>query len=294
MLLEHDVDLEAEHDDDGHRVEEDQQAEDDGEDGVEVARPLDDRADVHGTDRLHPLPGQRREHGARQHVGEAQRPGRRDDEDQPDDERVEPDRGDGDRPARVAAGDEPLQVGRQTGRQDDRQAGDGQQEQATGTAGEGVGPGVARDHPGGVARVLQRLPDAEPAVERREPTDEQTHRPTAEGAGRPQLVADDRELRQRRVEDAVLPLRLPLEDEADRSRQQQQRGEERQEPVVREQCAQVAAEVVEELVDDRDGEADERVTTLDPVDRTDAGLAHSRPSAGRDGPRHAFDVAHER
>ena len=74
----------------------------------------------------------------------------------------------------------------------------------------GVGSSVAWNRPGDVHRVLQRLSDTEGAVQRDEDTDDHGGSDALEALRVVQLVADDRELAQRRVEDPLLQVAVAL------------------------------------------------------------------------------------
>ena len=133
-----------------------------------------------------------------------------------------------------------------------------------------------------VHRVLQRLRDAEGAVQRDQAADDDGRAAALETLRVAQLVADDRELAQRRVEDPLLQVRVVLQHEAEHRRQQEQQREERQKAVERDQRGQVRTLVLEELVDHRNGEPGPTVSPLVPVKP----LRH--PHAGA--PRYRFSA----
>ncbi len=97
-------------------------------------------------------------------------------------------------------------------------------------------------------------------------------------SGLAELVADDRELAQRSVEQAVAEHRVVLDEEAQDRRRDQQQREDRDERVVGDDRREIGPLVVEVLVDDRDREPDDRELALEGIDATDAGLlvAHGR------------------
>jgi hypothetical protein len=102
--------------------------------------------------------------------------------------------------------------------------------------------------------VLDRLRHAQAAVQRAEDADHHAGEATAELVRRPQLVADDRELAQRGVDEALLELRVAGQEVAEDRRGEQEEGEQRDEGVVGDQRGEVGAGVVEVLVDDGDRE----------------------------------------
>src|SRR4051812_3064086 len=143
-----------------------------------------------------------------------------------------------------------LDGARQTGRDD--QADAAERDKTEGPQGrlEEVGPIRVRDEIDGVERRLRRLRDAETTPQRQADPDDQRGDVALQGS-RLVLVADQRQLRERRVLDRTGQLRMPVQDEAqDRGERQQQRedGEER---VVGDQRGQVAGLVLAELFDDR-------------------------------------------
>ena len=92
-----------------------------------------------------------------------------------------------------------------------------------------------------------------------------------------QLVADDRELAERRVQDAGLVLRVAFEHEAEHGHEHEQQREQRDEAVVGDQRRELPGAVVAELLDHRGGKAQPRVALLDAVERVEAvGEAHRR------------------
>ena len=125
---------------------------------------------------------------------------------------------------------------------------------------------MSRHRPGDVHRVLQRLGDAERAVERDERADDQRDAAALQALRVAELVADDRELAQRRVEDPTLQIGIALQHEPENRRQQQQEREQRQEAVVRDQRGEVRALILGELVDDGDREARPPVASLERVE----------------------------
>ena len=100
--------------------------------------------------------------------------------------------------------------------------------------------------------MLNGLADAQPAVECTGDPDDDPDRPAAEVARLIELVADDRELAQRRVHHLLLQAGVAGQDHPKHSGQQQQKREQRQERVVGDQRRQIAALVVDVLVDHRD------------------------------------------
>ena len=154
---------------------------------------------------------------------------------------------------------------RQDRRSKDGDAGGPDEQQATQPCLHRVGSPVARHRPGDVHRVLQRLSDTEGAVERDQATDNEGHAAALETLRIAQLVADDRELAQRRVEDPLLEVAVVLEQEPKHRRQQEEQREERQETVERDQRRQEGTLVFEELVDHRKGKPGPTMSSLVPV-----------------------------
>ncbi len=136
---------------------------------------------------------------------------------------------------------------------------------------------MSRHRPGDVHRVLQRLGHAQRAVQRDEPADHEGDAAALQTLRIAELVADDGELAQRRVEDSALQIGIALEHESENRSQQQQEREQRQEPVVRDERGEVWALVLGELVDDGEREARPPVA---PLKRVEASRhAHGRRSA---------------
>ena len=80
------------------------------------------------------------------------------------------------------------------------------------------------------------------------------------------LGPDDREVGQRRVDDALLEVGIVAKDHAQDGHEHEQQGEQREEPVVGDQGGQVPRLVVTELLDHREGERDRRMPLLERVD----------------------------
>jgi hypothetical protein len=114
--------------------------------------------------------------------------------------------------------------------------------------------------------VLQGLRDTEGAVQRDQATDDHGGIAALESLRVAQLVADDRELAQRRVEDPLLEVAVLFEHEAEYRRQQEEQRKERQETIKGDQRGQIRALVLEELVDDGDRKPGPAVSPLVPVD----------------------------
>jgi hypothetical protein len=127
--------------------------------------------------------------------------------------------------------------------------------------------------------VLDRLGHPQPAVERAQDADQDAEQPAAELLRAAQLVADDGELAQRRVDQPLLQLRVAGEHVAQDRGAQQQQPEQRDERVVGDQRGQVGAGVVDVLVDDGDREARDRVPALQPVQSVGEGHRRSAPRA---------------
>ena len=155
-------------------------------------------------------------------------------------------------------------------RRQHRQSGRRHQQQAAAAGRDRVRTAVARDRPRHVHRVLQRLGNPERAVQSDNRTDHRGGTAALQALWVTELLTDDRELTERRVEDAVLEVRVVVEHEAEDRRQQQKQREQRQEAVVRDERGKVDALVVEELVGDGQREADHRVPPLERIDPRDS------------------------
>jgi len=95
-----------------------------------------------------------------------------------------------------------------------------------------------------------------------------------------QAGSDDRELSERRVDEAVAQVGVPGEHEAEDGQEEQEEGEDREEPVVGDQRREVAALVVAVFVDDRDRKAQPPVGALVAVDGVDQPVGALRRPAG--------------
>jgi hypothetical protein len=116
--------------------------------------------------------------------------------------------------------------------------------------------------------MLKRLPDAEPTVNGDERSDHDGRRTSPQTLGPAELVADDRDLAQRRVEQPVTQLRVVLQDETEDGRRDDQQRKDRDERVVRQDGRQVWPVVVEVLVDHGDRKPDDPMPPLIAVDVT--------------------------
>ena len=144
---------------------------------------------------------------------------------------------------------------------------DGEQHQALEPEPHGVGPLVAGHGPRDVQRVLEGLAETHRAVDRRQHADHGADLRARQPFGPAELVTDDREGAERRVEDLFLEVRVALEDEAEDGRGEQQQREDRDQRVEADDRRQVGPLVVDELEERRDGEAEERPFPLRAVDR---------------------------
>ena len=262
-----DVDLHAEQHGHGGDVEERKRSEDNGEHRVRGAGVLDHVPHVADPERLQQLPGHGRGHRAGRDVAHGQPPRGRVPEDEDADRDVDEHRCRQhevfrrlpERPRATAAHDG------QAGRGEDGQSGGTQQDHAAAAGLQRVRPVVARDPPHRVRRVLEGLGHPEAAVQGSEDAHYQAGRAAAEVLRLAQLLADDRELGQRRGEHLVLQSLITRQDEAQDRRGEQEQREQRNERVVGEHPGQIAAEVVEELVDHRQRESRPPVRALKPV-----------------------------
>jgi hypothetical protein len=80
-----------------------------------------------------------------------------------------------------------------------------------------------------------------------------------------QLAADHRELSQRRIQQLRLQMRIAVQHEAENRHQQQKQRKQRQEPVAGDQRRQVAALVIDELVNHSQRETRPPVAALKAV-----------------------------
>ena len=83
------------------------------------------------------------------------------------------------------------------------------------------------------------------------------------------LVADDRDLAERAVQDRVLRLGVALEHEAEHRHEHEQQREQREEAVVGDQGGEASALIVAELLDDRDRHRQPAMAALQPIERLD-------------------------
>src|SRR5207253_10408057 len=80
------------------------------------------------------------------------------------------------------------------------------------------------------------------------------------------LIADDREVRQRRVDESVLEIRVVLRDEPKDRHEQQEQREDGKEHVVRDDGGERASSVVAELLDDAERETGDPMPLLERID----------------------------
>ena len=92
---------------------------------------------------------------------------------------------------------------------------------------------------------------------------------SAQASGPSQLVADHRELDERRIQHGLLELGVALQHEAEDRGGEQQDREDRQRRVETDDRGEVGTLVVDELEEHPDGQAEERPTPLCPVERVD-------------------------
>ena len=232
---------------------------------------LDDVRHVRRPEQLQQLPDDGGHDGAGRHVAHAELGGGGDAEGDDEHGCVEhhcDDRHEDSDPPREhgAAGSGAATERRQDRRGKHGDPGGRDEQQATQPCLHRVGSTVTRNRPGDVHRVLQRLSDTEGAVQRDQATDDHGGAAAMESLRVAQLVADDRELAQRRVEDPLLQVAVVLEQEPEQRRQQEQQREERQEAVERDQRRQIRTLVLEELVDHREGEPGPTMSPLVPVE----------------------------
>ena len=136
---------------------------------------------------------------------------------------------------------------------DDHAAAAGRQQQQAAQPGpERIVAGVTRHAPYPVQRVLGGLDDAEAAVEAAENADDQAGHAPVERVDVPgDLVTDHRELGQRGVQHLPLEVRAVVQPVTEKGGQEQQQRKQRHDAVVGDLRGQVAALIVEELVDHR-------------------------------------------
>ena len=94
------------------------------------------------------------------------------------------------------------------------------------------------------------------------------------------LVADDRELGERRRQDLLLEMGVAVQQIAQDGDQQEQQREQRQKAVVGQQRGEIAALVVDELVHDTEREAGGPVALLEAVEAVGGGHSRSVPTRG--------------
>ena len=111
--------------------------------------------------------------------------------------------------------------------------------------------------------------EADGAVQRGDAPDHDRRGRPGQTVGRAELVADDRQLRQRRVEHLLLELGVAAEDEPEDLGAEQQQREDREEGVVGDDDGEVRRLVVEVLVDHGDRQTEHRPPALGAVDRSD-------------------------
>jgi hypothetical protein len=98
----------------------------------------------------------------------------------------------------------------------------------------------------------------------------------------PQLRTNDREVLQRRAEQRLLQSGIVLQRETQQAHQQQQQRKQRDETVIRDQRGQIAALVVDELVDHPQREAQPGMTPLEVIQSSRyAHVLQSSPSGHR-------------
>ena len=185
-------------------------------------------------------------------------------------------------------------VARGDGRDDQQQPEHGDQAEAAQPPGQEVGAALARDVPDLLEGVLRRADDAEAAQQQADDADRQRAGAALQRVDVAlQLIADDRELAERRVQDFGLVLRVAFEHEAEHGHEQQQQREQRGEAVVGDQRRELPGAVVAELLDHRRGKAQPRAALLDAVERLEAVVeAHRRrPAWSRSPPGRALAPA---
>jgi hypothetical protein len=148
-------------------------------------------------------------------------------------------------------------------------------------------PPLARHAPDDVHGVLGLLGDAEPAQSvPSTPMVSATPAAPDRADVAPDLVPDDRELRQCGVQDPALEPRPPRQHEAEHRHQHQQQREQREEAAVGEQPREVACLVVAELPHHGEGHGERAVAPLEAVEPV-----HAPPRAAEGSPhrrRHAL------
>ncbi len=277
----HHVELRAQHQGDRDQVEEREQPEDQCENGVGGTGRTDRPRDVAGAEPLQELPDQRPDEGTWQHLAIGQLPARRRSERHQQDAGV-----DRDGHHRNAGRAEHAEIvdgppdGGQHGRRDRRRAEHQQEQQAANARPDRIRADVAGHRPDRVHRVLDRLPDAGPAVEGAQDADHHGDCATAELLGLCQLLTDERELADGRLHDLLLQIRSADEDHTQGGGQQEQHREQRDERVVGDQRREVTALVVDVLVDHRDDVAHDAAALLQPVEPTDHPSHLSRSAPG--------------
>jgi len=274
------VELHRQHHDGGGEVEIGEHADHRGEDGVDVGGVPDHPVDIAVAEGLQQLQPDAGEDRSRNQCAQAQVLADREPEgrDQAQREDHHPDEESGD--AQAEGAPVPVLVQEDRGAHRDQGAHPHEKDDHEGASPgeEGIGPAVAGHAPGGVAGVLERLGDAEGAVHRDDDADDDTGSAAAERLGGLELFADDGKGTDGRVEQLLLQVRIVDEHPAEHCRGEQQQRQDRDEGVVGEQRGEVVAEVVAELVDGGEREADDGVALLPLVDAFDG--RHDTPSYG--------------
>ena len=133
---------------------------------------------------------------------------------------------------------------------------------AADTRPDGVGPVVARHRPQRVHGVLHRLANAEASIQRPRDADDDPDRPTAQTLGLPELLTDNGELGDSRLQNLLLQPWVAHQHHSQYGGQQQQGGKQGHECVIGDQRGKVAPLIIDVLVDDRDEEAGDAASPL--------------------------------
>jgi hypothetical protein len=164
------------------------------------------------------------------------------------------------------------------GGQQQAQSQRGDQEQGAGQARQVAGASWAGDVPDLGHGELQGLGDAQGAVEQAQAAGGERQGAAPQGVHvSAQLVADDGEVRERRVQHVVLQARVAAQREAQGGGQEQQQREQRREAVVGDQRGELSAPVVPVLLDHTEHEGHRGVPLLPAVNAPQGSLQPVQP-----------------
>ena len=219
---------------------------------------------------LQDLPADRGDHRAQQHVPHPDLPGGADPERQPEHADVQRQRNQQRADARARARDHvpgPAGVAGQGDRDDQARPDDQDQPDAAQYRQREPGAPRVGHRPDRVQRVLDGAGHPECAEQRQDNADDERDPGAAQRVRvAAQLAADQRVLRERRVQQIVLQLRVAAQHQIQHGVQDQQQREDRRECVIGHQRGQVAGLVVAELLPGADHVPEPGPPLLEPID----------------------------